>query len=52
MKVYVVTGGCRGDEHIIAVCKTPELAEDRCTAENRKCRSLCATYDEWTVEER
>lgn len=51
MKVYVVTGGCRGDEHIIAVCKTPDLAEQRCTTENRKCHGLGATYEEWTVEE-
>lgn len=36
---------------IIAVCKTPELADDRCTAENRKCRGLNATFEEWTVEE-
>lgn len=52
MKVYVVTGGCRGDEHIIAVCKTAKLANQRCTTENRKCHGLNATFEEWNVEER
>lgn len=51
MKVYIVSGGCAGDEHIISVCKTPELADYRVTAENRKCPGLNATYEEWTVEE-
>lgn len=52
MKVYVVCGGCTGDQHIIVVCKTPELANDRANSENRKCRGLNATFEEWTVEER
>mgnify|MGYP001047821790 CR=1 FL=1 len=51
MKVYVVLGGCTGDQHIIAVCKTPELANDRANKENRNCRGLNATFEEWTVEE-
>ena len=52
MKVYIVSGGCTGDEHIIAVCKTPELADHRVTTENQKCPGLNATYAEWTGEER
>lgn len=52
MKVYVVCGGCTSDQHIIAVCKTPELADQRCTTENRKCHGLNATFEEWNVEER
>ena len=52
MKVYIVTGGGRDDHHIIAVCKTPELADHRVTTENQKCPGLNATYEEWTVEER
>lgn len=52
MKVYVVCGGCSGDQHIIAVCKTQELANHLCTIENQKCRGLGAVYEEWTVKER
>ena len=52
MKVYIVSGGCTGDEHIIAVCKTPELANDRVMKETQSCPGLGATYEEWTVEER
>ncbi len=51
MKVYVVCGGCAGDHHIIAVCKTPTLANDRAEKENRNCRGLGAYFEEWVVEE-
>ena len=51
MKVYVVCGGCAGDQHVIAVCKTPELASDRANGENRKCHGLGAYFEEWIVEE-
>lgn len=51
MKVCIVIGGCSGDQHIIAVCKTSGLANDRACSENRKCRGLNATFEEWTVEE-
>lgn len=52
MKVYIVIGGCQGDEHVIAVCKTSELANDRACSENRKCHGLGAYFEEWAVEER
>ena len=52
MKVYIVCGGCFGDEHIIAVCKTKEQANDRVRIENQKCSGLNAYFEEWTVEER
>lgn len=52
MKVYVVCGGCSGDHHIIAICRTEEIANDRVCKENRKCHGLNAYFEEWTVEER
>ena len=51
MKVYVVSGGCTGDQHIIAICKTPRLADDRVEKENKKLPGLDAYFEEWTVEE-
>ena len=46
MKVYIVTGGCRDDHHIIAVCKTPELAALRSTHREKFGKS--APDGEWT----
>lgn len=49
MKVYVVMGGCTGDEHVIAVYSTPELAKSRADEENQNCRGLDAHFEEWSV---
>lgn len=50
MKVYVVFGGCWGDEHIIAVYRNEKKAEKRAEKENKECRGLGAYVQEWEIE--
>lgn len=40
MLVYVVFGGCWGDEHIIAIYRNEKKAQKRADEENEKCRGL------------
>lgn len=50
MEVYIVMGGCVGDEHVIAVYQNEKAAEARAEAENRKCKGLEAYTEKWRVE--
>ncbi len=49
MKVYVVCGGCAGDQHIIAIYKSKRLADARVERENRKCHGLNAYFEAWNL---
>lgn len=48
-KVYVVTGGCQDDYHIIAVYKSKAKAEKRASLENKNCNGLDAQVEEWEI---
>ena len=48
--VYLVLGGCLGDEHVIAVYYDEKLAKKRMEKENEKLHGLCAYYECWNVE--
>ena len=50
MEVYLVMGGCWGDQHVIAVYQDEKAAEARAKAENRKCKGLEAYTEKWRVE--
>ena len=50
MKVYVVFGGCWGDEHIIAIYDNEEAAKARSEKENKNCKGLNSYVDIWEVE--
>jgi len=49
MKIYVVTGGCFDDYHIIAIYKSKAKAEKRAMYENEKYSYLNATVEEWEI---
>lgn len=51
MKVYLVCGGCWGDEHVIAMYLNQKNAEKRAKKENEECKGLGAYVEEWEVEE-
>ena len=42
MQVYIVTGGCVDDYHIIAVYRSLKKAEKRVEKENKECNGLHA----------
>lgn len=49
MQVYVVMGGCVGDQHIIAIYDNEQAAEARAEQENKSCKGLEAYVDKWEV---
>ena len=49
MEVYVVVGGCAGDEHIIAIYKSEKKAEKRVEKENKECEGLRAYIQVWPI---
>ena len=49
MIVYVVQGGCIGDQHIIAIYDNEQAAKDRVEAENQACKGLEAYIEKWEV---
>lgn len=49
MEVYVVVGGCAGDEHIIAIYKSEKKAEKRVEKENKECDGLRAYIQVWPI---
>lgn len=50
MEVYIVQGGCIGDQHIIAVYDNEQAAENRAKAENQTCKALEAYVEKWRLE--
>lgn len=50
MEVYIVQGGCIGDQHIIAVYDNEQAAEARAEAENQACKALEAYVEKWRLE--
>lgn len=50
MEVYLVMGGCWGDQHVIAVYQDEKAAEARAEAENLKCKGQEAYTEKWRVE--
>ena len=49
MQVYIVLGGCAGDEHIIAVYDNEKSAEGRAKQENENCKGLGSYAEPWEV---
>lgn len=50
MKVFVVMGGCWGDEHIIAIYTSERKAQKRAEQENTACKGLGAYVEPWETE--
>lgn len=50
MLVYVVFGGCWGDEHIIAIYRNEKKAQKRADKENAECSGLDAYVQIWELE--
>lgn len=49
MQVYLVMGGCWGDEHVIAVYKSLKKAEKRVKQENKNCKGLEAYVEAYEI---
>ena len=50
MIVYVVQGGCFGDEHLIAIYHSRKKAEKRAEEENERTKGLEAYVEKWEIE--
>ena len=50
MEVYLVMGGCIGDQHVIAIYGNEKKANARAEAENWACKGLEAYVEKWRVE--
>lgn len=50
MDVYLVMGGCWGDEHVIAVYRNEAKAVKRAEKENAECKGLEAYVEKWVIE--
>lgn len=49
-KIFLVMGGCIGDEHVIAVYMSAKKAMKRRDAENMQCPALEAYIEPWEVK--
>lgn len=49
-RVFVVMGGCVGDEHIIAIYTSARKAERRKIREDQACKGLEPWVEEWPIE--
>lgn len=50
MQVYIVTGGCVDDYHIIAVYRSLKKAEKRVEKENKECNGFHAHIEMYDIE--
>lgn len=48
-KVFLVQGGCWGDEHVIAVYNNEPAAIERAEKENKECKGLEAYVEPWDI---
>lgn len=48
-RVFVVMGGCYGDEHIIAIYRSERKANKRKKLEYKACKGLDPWVEEWEI---